>query len=53
MTKESAKVTIDKDDHTISKYRVIGPISNLKEFSDEFNCPLGTTMNPINKCEVW
>ncbi|KAI5636454.1 peptidase family m13 domain-containing protein [Phthorimaea operculella] len=52
MTRESAKMQIEKDDHTIAKYRVIGPISNLKEFSEEFHCPLGSKMNPKNKCEV-
>ncbi|GBP18634.1 Endothelin-converting enzyme homolog [Eumeta japonica] len=53
MTKESTKMQIEKDDHTVAKYRVIGPIANLKEFSQEFNCPLGSKMNPIKKCEVW
>ncbi|XP_037295132.1 endothelin-converting enzyme homolog isoform X3 [Manduca sexta] len=53
MTKESTKMQIEKDDHTIAKYRVIGPISNLKEFSEEFHCPLGSKMNPVKKCEVW
>lgn len=53
MTKESTKMQIEKDDHTIAKYRVIGPISNLREFSDEFNCPIGSKMNPRHKCEVW
>ncbi|XP_049881763.1 endothelin-converting enzyme homolog isoform X2 [Pectinophora gossypiella] len=53
MTKESTKMQIEKDDHTIAKYRVIGPISNLKEFSEEFGCRLGSKMNPNHKCEVW
>ncbi|CAH0764829.1 unnamed protein product [Diatraea saccharalis] len=53
MTKESTKMQIEKDDHTIAKYRVIGPISNLKEFSNEFGCSIGTKMNPEHKCEVW
>ncbi|XP_052752968.1 endothelin-converting enzyme homolog isoform X1 [Galleria mellonella] len=53
MTKESTKMQIEKDDHTVAKYRVIGPISNLKEFSDEFHCPIGSKMNPKHKCEVW
>ncbi|XP_063542862.1 endothelin-converting enzyme homolog isoform X1 [Cydia strobilella] len=53
MTKESTKMQIEKDDHTVAKYRVIGPISNLKEFSKEFNCPMGSKMNPKHKCEVW
>ncbi|KPI97453.1 Endothelin-converting enzyme 1 [Papilio xuthus] len=53
MTKESTKMQIEKDDHTIAKYRVIGPISNLREFSQEFNCPVKSNMNPEHKCEVW
>ncbi|XP_041983759.1 endothelin-converting enzyme homolog isoform X2 [Aricia agestis] len=53
MTKESTKMQIEKDDHTVAKYRVIGPISNLPEFSEEFNCPLGSNMNPKHKCVVW
>ncbi|XP_045456630.1 endothelin-converting enzyme homolog [Melitaea cinxia] len=53
MTKESTKMQIEKDDHTVAKYRVIGPISNLPDFSREFNCPLGSNMNPKSKCEIW
>ncbi|XP_073958609.1 M13 family metallopeptidase neprilysin 3 isoform X1 [Choristoneura fumiferana] len=53
MTKEATKMQIEKDDHTVAKYRVIGPISNLKEFSEEFHCPVGSKMNPKHKCEVW
>ncbi|XP_050357045.1 endothelin-converting enzyme homolog isoform X1 [Nymphalis io] len=53
MTKESTKMQIEKDDHTIAKYRVIGPISNLPDFSREFNCSVDSKMNPKYKCEVW
>lgn len=53
MTKESTKMQIEKDDHTVAKYRVIGPISNLPDFSQEFNCKSGTKMNPIDKCVIW
>lgn len=53
MTKESTKMQIEKDDHTIAKYRVIGPLTNLREFSEEFHCELGSNMNPTDKCEVW
>ena len=53
MTKESTKMQIEKDDHTVAKYRVIGPISNLPDFSQEFNCRPGTKMNPVDKCVVW
>ncbi|CAH2060687.1 unnamed protein product, partial [Iphiclides podalirius] len=53
MTKESTKMQIEKDDHTVAKYRVIGPISNLREFAEEFHCPVDSNMNPKHKCEVW
>lgn len=39
--------------HAPDKYRVIGSISNLKEFSQDFKCKLGSPMNPRDKCTVW
>lgn len=34
-------------------FRVLGPMSNMKEFAKDFQCPEGSKMNPKNKCEVW
>ena len=39
--------------HTPPRYRVIGPLSNLVEFSEHFQCPVGSVMNRPNKCIVW
>ncbi|XP_033220405.1 neprilysin-4 isoform X2 [Belonocnema kinseyi] len=39
--------------HSPGKFRVIGTLSNTKDFAQVFNCPLGTTMNPTKKCSVW
>lgn len=52
-TMEATNLQIKKDPHSPSKFRVIGPLSNLREFADEFKCPLGSKMNPKEKCEVW
>ncbi|KAJ8982237.1 hypothetical protein NQ317_013539 [Molorchus minor] len=53
VTKQAVALQIDKDSHSPVQYRVIGALSNLKEFSQEFNCKLGSKMNPKTKCEVW
>ena len=39
--------------YTPFKFRVNVPLSNSAEFSKDFNCPVGSKMNPIKKCVVW
>ncbi|XP_037929797.1 endothelin-converting enzyme 1-like [Teleopsis dalmanni] len=41
------------DSHVPSMFRVIGPLSNFLEFSKEFNCEVGTQMNPLRKCAIY
>jgi len=50
---ESLKLRVLTGQHSPGNFRVIGPMSNLEEFSKDFNCPLGSRMNPKNKCKVW
>ena len=46
---------VQSDPHPIGKYRVIGPLSNLREFKQTFACPADAVMvRPDSKrCEVW
>jgi neprilysin len=39
--------------HSPGRFRVIGALSNFEDFSKEFNCPVGSPMNPKSKCKVW
>lgn len=50
---ESMKMRITTGVHSPGMFRVLGPMSNMKEFAKDFQCPEGSKMNPKNKCEVW
>ena len=50
---EAMKLRITTGFHSPGKFRVLGPLSNMEEFSKDFNCPLGSKMNPEKKCAVW
>uniref|UniRef100_A0A8D3AB37 endothelin-converting enzyme 1 n=1 Tax=Scophthalmus maximus TaxID=52904 RepID=A0A8D3AB37_SCOMX len=52
-TPESAHEGLVTDTHSPPRYRVIGTLANSPDFSQHFNCPTGTSMNPGRRCEVW
>ena len=39
--------------HSPDMIRVRGTLSNMPEFARDWQCPLGSTMNPVKKCSVW
>ncbi|VDK55333.1 unnamed protein product [Anisakis simplex] len=41
------------DEHSPEIFRVIGVLSNLDEFSQAFQCPPGSPLNPAQRCAVW
>lgn len=41
------------DVHSPPKFRVMGAVSNMKDFAKAFDCPKGSPMNPISKCNIW
>jgi putative endopeptidase len=46
-------LVITVDVHSPAKFRVIGPMSNMPEFAEAFQCKAGTPMHPANACTVW
>lgn len=52
-TPQYTKQAILTDEHTISKFRTIGVVSNSGDFARAFQCAPNTPMNPQIKCQVW
>ncbi|XP_037550251.1 phosphate-regulating neutral endopeptidase PHEX [Nematolebias whitei] len=51
---EAAREQIQNGAHSPPKYRVIGAMSNYKEFQKAFNCPESSVMNRgAQSCRVW
>ncbi|XP_057662985.1 neprilysin-1-like [Diorhabda carinulata] len=53
MRPEDALTKIRSSVHSPGHIRVLGPLSNSKDFAEAFGCPEGVPMNPKNKCSVW
>lgn len=47
------KELIVNDQHSPEEFRIRGSLSNSHEFAKDFQCPLGSKMNPVKKCSVW
>ncbi|XP_020295093.1 membrane metallo-endopeptidase-like 1 isoform X3 [Pseudomyrmex gracilis] len=39
--------------HSVKEIRIRGSLSNSREFSQSYNCSVGTPMNPEKKCALW
>ncbi|XP_031783498.1 neprilysin-2 [Nasonia vitripennis] len=50
---EYLKDLISTDEHSPENARVTISFSNIPEFAKDFNCQIGSKMNPKNKCTVW
>ncbi len=55
MRPEAQRLLVQSNAHPVSKYRVNGPLSNLPEFQQAFQCKADAAMvrPPEKRCEVW
>ncbi|KAF7286321.1 hypothetical protein GWI33_006050 [Rhynchophorus ferrugineus] len=53
MRPEDALTKVRSSVHSPGPIRVLGPLSNSWDFSKAYKCPIGSPMNPTNKCSVW
>jgi len=50
---ENIKLRVKTDPHSPAQFRVLGPLINHPQFSKTYSCPVGSRMNPKDRCEVW
>jgi len=53
MRPEDALTKIRSSVHSPGPVRVLGPLSNSRDFSEAYACPKESRMNPPKKCSVW
>ena len=41
------------DVHSRGDLRILNPLKNSDTFAQAFNCPVGSPMNPVDKCRIW
>jgi len=52
-TNEYLANQVKTDPHSWARFRVLGPLINFQTFADTFKCPVGSFMNPKDRCTVW
>jgi putative endopeptidase len=54
-TPEAARLQAQSDPHPLSRFRVNGPLSNMPQFAEAFQCKAGDAMvrEPAKRCQIW
>jgi endothelin-converting enzyme/putative endopeptidase len=52
-TPAAVRTRVLTDPHSPPQFRVNGASINLPAFADAFKCPLGSPMNPHQRCQIW
>jgi putative endopeptidase len=52
-TPEAERLQVATNPHSLPRWRVNGPLSNMPEFAKAFNCKPGDAMVRENACAIW
>ena len=52
-TSEAERVQVKGNSHSLPKWRVNGPLSNMPQFAKAFGCKAGQPMVRPNACSIW
>ena len=50
---EYARLIVQSDPHSLSEFRVNGPLSNFPAFAQAYGCKVGDKMIREKRCQVW
>lgn len=50
---EYARFLAAQDPHPLAKFRANGPLSNMPEFAEAFQCKAGSPMVRPKRCQIW
>lgn len=53
MRDEAMRMQVQTNTHSPPRFRVNGPVMNMPEFAEAFQCKAGTPMWPEKTCAVW
>ena len=48
-----ARFLAGQDPHPLAKFRANGPLSNMPEFAEAFQCKAGSPMVRAKRCQIW
>ncbi len=52
-TPEAERLQVESNTHSLPRWRVNGPMSNMPQFAEAFNCKEGQTMVRKDACVIW
>jgi predicted metalloendopeptidase len=53
MRPEYARFLANQDPHPLPRFRANGPLSNMPQFAEAFQCKAGDAMVRADRCQIW